>query len=173
MILEDNRFCLRPVEPEDADFMWSVECDSLQWIQNLLVAPFSRENLRNYALNYEADPYEAGQLRLIMIEKHNGRRVGIIDLYDLIASQRTAWVGIYILPEFRGKDIGKTGLHLLEDYAIRILNLRRLGAKIIENNESSMNLFLNSGFEWIGRLPGWIQSGKELYSIHILQKSLS
>lgn len=170
-ILSDDNLTLRPVEPVDAEFMWVVESDSLQWVQNSLVAPFSRENLLNYACNYEADPYLAEQLRLIIVDKA-GDRVGIADIYELSSQHHTSWVGIYVLPEFRRGGIALNALKLLENYALKILNLRQIGAKIVEGNDISMQLFLKAGFEWNGTLKNWIQSGKDTFSLHILQKEL-
>ncbi|MBD5328885.1 MAG: GNAT family N-acetyltransferase [Bacteroides sp.] len=170
-ILSDDNLTLRPVEPADADFMWAVESDSLQWIQNSLVAPFSRENLHQYACNYEADPYLAEQLRLIIVDQ-SGKRMGIADLYELSSQHHTSWVGIYILPEFRRVGIALNALRLLEGYALKILNLRQIGAKIVEGNDISMQLFMKAGFEWNGTLKNWIQSGKDTFSLHILQKEL-
>ena len=169
--LSNARLSLRPVEPEDADFMWSVESDSLQWVQNSLVAPFSRENLIQYARNYEADPFLAGQLRLI-IDNTEGKRVGIADLYELSPQHHTSMIGIYILPEYRRMGIALDALSLIEKYALHILNLRQLAAKIVDGNEISMSLFLKAGYEWSGTLKNWIQSGPLTYSLHLLQKQL-
>lgn len=170
-LLENDHIRLRPVEPDDADFMWSVESDSLQWIQNSLVAPFSRENLLNYARTYEADPFTAEQLRLIITDM-SGRRIGIADLYDLSAQHHTSFVGVYILPEYRRMGIAMEALSILEDYARRVLNLRQLAAKIVDGNEMSMQLFLKAGYEWSGTLKNWIQSGSQTFSLHYLQKQL-
>ncbi len=162
---------LRPVEPADADFMWCVESDSLQWVQNSLVAPYSRENLLSYAQNYEADPFLAGQLRLI-ISDHNGERLGIADLFDLSPQHRTSKIGIYVLPQFRKTGVAIDALRLLEYYSLHILNLRQLCAEIVDGNDISMHLFLKAGFEWSGTLKNWILSGKNTFSLHILQKEL-
>ena len=169
--LEDEFIRLRPVEPDDGDFMWNVESDSTQWVQNSLVAPFSRENLRAYALNYEADPFLAEQLRLIITDRGENR-IGIVDLYNLSSQHRTSMVGIYILPAYRKQSLAGKALALLEQYARHILNLRQLGAKIVDGNEISMNLFLKAGYVWSGTLKNWILSGPESFSLHILQKEL-
>lgn len=170
-ILSNQKITLRPVEPDDADFMWCVESDSLQWIQNSLVAPFSRENLLQYAMHYEADPYSAGQIRLIITDSY-GKRMGIADIFELSPQHRTAKVGIYVLPAFRNTGVAMNALTLLEDYAIHLLNLRQLCAEIIDGNDVSMHLFLKAGYEWSGTLRNWILSGKESFSLHLLQKEL-
>lgn len=170
-ILSNDKMTLRPVEPEDAEFMWCVESDSLQWVQNSIVAPFSRENLRQYARTYEADPYLAGQIRLI-VTRNDNTRMGIADIFELSPQHRTAKIGIYILPEFRNSGIALEALRLIEYYSFHLLNLRQLCAEIVDGNDVSMNLFLKAGFEWSGTLKNWILSGNNSFSLHLLQKEL-
>lgn len=170
-ILNDREFYLRPVEPNDAEFMWEVENDSLQWIQNSMMAPFSKENLLDYALNYNANPFSAGQIRLIFQSKKEGR-IGIVDLFEISAQHRTAKIGIYILPSFREKGVSLVALSLLEDYACNILNLRELCADVIETNKKSLALFLKREFVHVGTLNNWILCGNKTFSLLILQKSL-
>lgn len=170
-ILRDSDLILRAVEPEDAEFMWEVEGDSLQWIFNCMAAPFSRSNLANYAATYEADPFLAEQIRFI-ITSMDDTRIGIIDLYEISAQHRNAYVGIYILPALRNKGYGKKALDILADYASRLLNLRNLGARITDGNPGSLDLFLKAGYTWAGTLNNWILTGDITRSLHILQKEL-
>ncbi|MDE6028653.1 MAG: GNAT family N-acetyltransferase, partial [Muribaculaceae bacterium] len=148
-----------------------VENDSLQWIQNSIVAPFSRENLIQYASSYDADPFSAKQLRLIITDRSD-RKIGIADLFEISPQHRTAKVGIYILPSCRCSGFALSALSLLEDYASRLLNLRSLCADIIEGNDESLNLFLKAGYILRGTLTDWILSGRETFSLNILQKTL-
>ena len=86
------------MEPEDAKMMWRVESDSTQWRENGMMAPYSMRNLREYAENYDADPIRTGQLRLIAELKTAGaetaesRFTGIVDLFDISPTGRTAFV---------------------------------------------------------------------------------
>lgn len=162
---------LRPVEPEDADFMWEVESDSTQWIQNSIVAPLSRESLLQYAISYDADPYRCGQLRLILTLA-DGTRVGVMDLYELSAKNHTAKVGIYVIPAYRNSNFGKRALYLLHNYAYQILNLRLLCAEILKDNVPSIRLFQSVGYEVAGSLTDWIQCGQKFYTLDLLLKTL-
>lgn len=163
---------LRPVEPEDALAMWEMESDPTQWIQNGMMAPFSLRNLKEYALQYRADPFAEGQLRLMLVDKNVAEPVGIVDLYDISASDRTAWVGIYIRPAFRGNGLGKKALQMLEDYCRRLLNLRILAAKIASENAASQRLFAKAGYTECGRLRDWLVSADRSQDILIFQKHL-
>lgn len=162
---------LRPVEPEDADFMWEVDSDSRQWIQNSICGPLSKENLLQYAISYDADPFRTRQLRLIISGKDD-RQVGVIDLYEISSQHRTAKIGLYILPACRHKGYGLIALRLMEDYCYRILNLRSLCADIAEDNKKSCNLFLKAGYFKAGELKNWLLSGHNTFSVLIYQKEL-
>jgi len=167
--LEDDDIKLRAVEPADADMLWLAETDSRQWIENGMSAPFSRENLRQYASNYDADPIRSGQLRLIC-ETREGNIVGIVDLYDISSINRTAFIGIYIFEEYRKHGIAHKCILLLERYARMLLNLRILGAKISETNRESLNLFESAGYKRNGILHDWLMAGDNTCSLIIYTK---
>lgn len=169
--LELDSLRLRAVEPDDADLMWEADNDASQWGDVGIEAPFSRENMRTYALTYDADPFRAGQLRLIL--EFDGVAAGIIDLYDISPSRHTSWVGIYILPRYRGRNFGRVALNLLSDYACDILNLRVLAAKISANNPHSANTFSAAGFQKCGSIPNWLLVANKPVDLHIYQLQLS
>lgn len=171
-LLRNGALSLRPVEPEDALAMWEMESDPTQWIQNGMMAPYSLRNLKEYALQYRADPFAEGQLRLMLVDKNVTEPVGIVDLYDISAPNRTAWVGIYIRPAFRGNGIGRKALQMLEDYCRRLLNLRILAAKIASENAASQRLFAKAGYIECGRLRDWLVSADRSQDILIFQKHL-
>lgn len=169
--LTNQYITLRPVEIEDADFIWEVEGDSLQWIENSMMAPFSKENILQFALNYEADPFKAGQLRLIITNKEN-ERLGIIDLFNISPQHRTAKIGIYIIPHYRSSGYASMAIPLLEEFSSSILNLRCLCAEVIEGNDKSISLFKKSGYSQAGILKDWIMSGNKTFSLFIFQKNI-
>lgn len=170
--LEDSEIRLRAVNPEDSDMMWQAETDSSQWIENQMAAPLSRQNLREYAASYDADPFRAGQLRLIIERKSDACVVGIADLYDISAISRRAFVGIYIFPRFRRNGFAKRALTLLAEYSSRMLNLRLLAAKIAGSNETSMWLFETSGYKLCGTLPYWIEAGGYYFPLNIYVRNI-
>lgn len=172
--LEDDMLKLRAVEPGDAEAMWEMETDSSQWRENGMAAPYSKKNLKEYAEGYDADPIRAGQIRLIAELKDVTCPgiIGLIDLYDISALNRTAFVGIYVKDCERGKGYAFRFLQLIEKYARMLLNLRILAAKVSERNLASRRVFGQSGFILSGNLPNWFQSGPETYSLLVYTKKL-
>ena len=175
IFLEDDRIRLRAVEPEDSSHICMIENDSRQWRENGMMGPYSMHNIRHYAETYDPDPIRCGQIRMVIEVKEetdNSRIAGLIDLYDISPSGRTAFVGVYVSDEFRGKGIAARALAKMEEYACMLLNLRILASKVSEKNSESINLFEKAGYEKAGELPGWLMSGKETFSLLIYLKNL-
>ena len=153
---------LRAIEPEDVDFIYACEEDrqSARWSDNR--APFSRNQLAAYALTYDADPFSAGQLRLI-IDNQMGERVGILDLYDISEKDSRATIGICIHPHHRKKGLASRALEALLRFNRERLGLRQLTAKVSTENEEGLRLFEKNGFKKIALLPEWHKIGGKFH----------
>lgn len=156
-MMKQSQITLRAVEPLDADFMYEVENDTLCWRYGETIAPLSRRILRDYALTYDANPFSARQLRLIVSDfsSNASTPTGILDLYEIDPVNRRAYVGIYILPQFRGRGIATAALQLLQAYAKHTLQLRILAANIESVNLTSIHLFEKAGFIHQATIPEW------------------
>lgn len=169
-MLHSNRLHLRALEPADADFMYEVENDAEAWRYSDTIAPLSRRILRDYALTYDADPFTAGQLRLIITEKENNTPVGIVDLYDVSQRHQRAYIGIYICKDFRSRGYADETLELIEDYAHNSLHLHQLGAKVEDGYKKAEKLFEDRGYKLMGNLKDWLSTpdgkfvGMKIYS---------
>ena len=169
-MLHSKRLHLRALEPSDADFMYEVENDAQAWRYSDTIAPLSRRILRDYALTYDADPFTAGQLRLIITEQGSHNPVGIVDLYEVSQRHLRAFIGIYICKEYRGKGYADETIQLIEDYAHNNLHLHLLGAKVEDGHSTAEKLFYNRGYQIKGVLDDWLSTpngkfvGMKIYS---------
>ncbi|MCA0133050.1 GNAT family N-acetyltransferase [Winogradskyella alexanderae] len=166
----DNIF-LRALEPEDLEFVHSIENDINFWELSDTKQPYSRFIIKEYLKNATQDIFEAKQLRLAICDNRNSEVIGLIDLYDFNPIHKRAGLGILIKEESnRGKGVGKEALNLLLDYAFKILNLHQVYASISEMNEASLNLFQKTGFKKIGLKKDWTYDGKTYRNEFILQR---
>lgn len=163
-MLHSNRLHLRALEPSDADFMYEVENDAEAWRYSDTIAPLSRRVLRDYALNYDADPFSAGQLRLIITEEGNNTPVGIVDLYEVSQRHMRAFIGIYICKEFRKRGYAEETISLIEEYAHNTLHLHQLGAKMEESNTRVVKLFSDLDYKCCGKLEDWLSAPNGKFS---------
>ncbi|SNR15525.1 GNAT family N-acetyltransferase [Tenacibaculum jejuense] len=154
--LESEHIVLRAIEPEDLDFLFTIENDESFWEVSHTQTPFSRFLLKQYIENCHLDIYEAKQLRLVIIEKSSNKRVGLIDLFDFNPQHRRAGVGIIIHKNFQNQGYASEALKILINYSFLTLHLHQLYANITEDNHNSLSLFKKHRFKNIGIKKDWI-----------------
>ncbi|MCG2610567.1 GNAT family N-acetyltransferase [Flavobacterium sp. SM15] len=156
--LKGNTVYLRALEPEDLEFVYTIENDESIWEMSNTQTPYSRYLIRQYLENAHQDIYEAKQLRLTICKIETYEVIGLIDLFDFDPRNQRAGVGIVIQnQEDRGKGFGKEALELLIQYSFTQLQLHQLYANIGTENKASINLFTNFGFQSIGIKKDWIR----------------
>lgn len=155
MTLKGQNIHLRALEPEDLDFLYEIENNKSIWEVSNTQTPYSKWLLKQYLENAHLDIYEAKQLRLVIVFSETNEKVGFIDLFDFDAKNCRAGIGIIISENFRNQGVGKETLQLLSNYAFIHLNLHQLFANITINNEASLQLFSNFGFQKIGIKKDW------------------
>ena len=154
--LKGESIYLRALEPEDLEFVYSIENDENFWEISYTQTPYSRFLIRQYLENAKQDIYEAKQLRLAICKNGELTAVGLIDLFDLDPKSKRAGVGILVKDlQERNTGIGSESLQLLIKYAFSQLNLHQLYANIDVENEPSLKLFTNFGFQKIGIKKQW------------------
>lgn len=161
---------LRAVEPEDVDRLYRWENDPENWLTSVNLAPMSRFQLWEYANSYDANPFSAKQLTLIIAAGDDETAVGYVELYDVSAPHGRGMAGIYIAPEFRGKGYGTTALEKLWIYCRDSLHFRVLGAEVASDNLSAINLFKKAGFVETARRPRWFVRGDAAVDALLFQR---
>jgi diamine N-acetyltransferase len=167
-MLKGNKVMLRPVEMKDVDALYHWENDPANWLVSNTLTPFSRFFLEQYVVGAQNNIYADRQLRLI-IEDNQGNTCGAIDLFEFDPHHRRAGIGILIEAGSRGKGIGTEALQLVIDYASNTLNLHQLFCTIDFDNERSLKLFQNMGFELSGQRKHWTWRPEGWMDEHFLQ----
>ena len=170
--LNDGTIYLRALEPDDAAILYEWENDPSVWQYGDRRAPLSMTQLRDYALNYDADPIRAGQLRLVVALCATDEAVGCIDLYEIDATNARAGVGVLTEKGRRGKGYALRALQLLCRYARVTLSLHQLWCNVSEENTASRGLFKKCGFETCGRLRSWLRRGDRYADAYFMQRML-
>lgn len=154
--LKGNSIFLRALEPEDLEFIYTIENDESIWPVSNTQTPYSRFLIKQYLENAHQDIYEAKQLRLAICYNNSNEAIGLIDLFDFDPSNNRAGIGIIIhQPENRESGIGSEALQLLINYSFTFLQLHQLYANISAENEISKALFTKFGFQLIGVKKQW------------------
>jgi len=151
---------LRALEPEDLDFLFSVENDESFWEISGTQTPYSKYILQKYIENAHQDIYEAKQYRFVICNAQN-IPVGMIDLFDFNPQHKRVGVGILILPEYQGQNFASEALDLVIDYAFTYLNVHQIFANITADNIKSIALFEKFNFKKIGIKKEWFYANSQ------------
>ena len=156
-LLKGDKVWLRALEPSDIDEVFQWENDTTIWHLSNTIAPYSRFVLEQYLAEAHQDIFTAKQLRLV-ISLPGGKAIGCIDLFDFEPLHQRAGVGILIAePMDRGKGYVSDALSLLIRYCRDTMQLHQLYCHITCDNESSLKLFTNLGFEICGTRKQWLR----------------
>lgn len=155
LTLKGKNIYLRALEPEDLEFVFTVENNESFWEISAQSAPYSRFLLKQYLENSHRDIYEVKQLRLV-ISTNDEVAIGLIDLFDFEPKHKRAGIGILINDqEMRGKGYGEEALQLLCRYCFVHLALHQVYAGVGAGNFPSRRLFEKTGFRQTGRKKQW------------------
>lgn len=160
------------MEPSDIEPLFAWENDSTNWLNSGTHRPFSRNTIERHVL-HSHDVYTDKQLRLMITRVESGTPIGAIDLFDCDFGNSRAGVGILIAHAAnRGKGMGKEALNLLCEYSREVLILHQLHAEVLADNEASIGLFQQAGFERTGVRKDWIKTPQGYRDVLVLQNIL-
>ena len=153
--LKGEHIYLRALEPEDLEFIHTIENDETIWEISNTQTPYSKFLIKQYLEHAHKDIFEVKQLRLV-ISSYDDVALGMIDLFDFDFKNGRAGVGILVKePNDRLKGYGSEALKLLIDYSFTHLGIHQLYCNISEENEASIKLFSNHGFKNVGLKKDW------------------
>ena len=167
--MTERMITLRAPEEHDVDriFIWENDRDFMDAMPQS--APLSRLQVWEYVKNYNADPFTAKELRMMVDEATLGT-VGYIDMFDFDPVNRRAGIGIYIDEQYRHQGYAKEALEMMEGYVTSTLGLHQLWAQVSIDNEASRQLFTARGFKPAGRLRSWLRHKSQYTDALFFQK---
>jgi len=153
--LKGKHIYLRALEPEDLEFIHTIENDESLWELSNTITPYSKFLIKQYLEHSHKDIFEVKQLRLV-ISDYEDKALGMIDLFDFDFKNSRAGVGI-LVKETKDRQLGygKEALQLLINYSFTHLGLHQLYCNISEENKASIKLFTSQGFNKIGLKEDW------------------
>jgi|TARA_B100000767_G_scaffold100694_1_gene96631 diamine N-acetyltransferase len=143
-MLEFSNTSLRLLENTDLDFLFEIENNPKNKKFNKFISTTSRQLLKDYIKNAQADISVYNQIRFVVENKNI--QIGLIDLFEYDPEKKNAGVGIIINSEFRNKNFGSNALKIIIDYSFQKLDLIFLFANIKSENKHSIKLFEKFGF---------------------------
>ncbi len=166
IILKTERLILRNITEDDVK-----EIFSLYRNENVCkyydIKPFTEINQGYEQIKkWKNLFFDRKQIRLGIILK--GKLIGTCGIYSIYWHQKRASIGFDLLPEYWGKGLMAEALAVFLNYCFRELEIHRLQALVLKENEASKKLLLELGFKYEGTLRDYeIWEGKGFVNLEI------
>lgn len=147
MLFESSRLKLRKMTLEDTELYH-------KWRNDLEVMHSTNPSLDVYPM--ETTKQFVDQVILgsqnaksyIIVEKENGKSIGVVSLINIDYKNRNAECIIDIgEKEYWGKGFGSEGLRLVLDYAFYEMNLHRVSLRVFSFNDRAIRMYKRIGFK--------------------------
>lgn len=166
--LQTEHIRLRALEPRDVDLLYRWENDPEVWKVSNTMTPFSKFTLQEFIKTSTTDIYASRQLRL-MVEDWKGNTIGTVDIFDFEPFHRRAGIGILIAKEYRHNGYAEEAVRCVCQYLFSVFQLHQVYCNVMSDNEVSLKLFQNVGFQLAGRQKDWIRNQHAYTDVLILQ----
>ena len=150
-ILSNEVVSLRPLTRKDLEFLnrWKNDEDVYKYLGGGFM-PVSADVQEKWM---DSMMDTTGNNRRFMIEIEGGAPVGMIGLYNIKWIHQTAELGIFIGEKScEGKGYASNAFNLLKNYASQYLNIRKIRADVVEDNEKAVAMYQRLGFRTAGCL---------------------
>ncbi|MGW6524629.1 GNAT family N-acetyltransferase [Streptomyces sp. NPDC054950] len=104
------------------------------------------------------DDTEEGNVRFSVVELEGGTLVGTATLWGIDSHNRTAHIGLGLLPSARGKGYGTDVVAVLCHYGFVVRSLQRLQIETLSDNAAMLRSAERNGFvrEGVLRSSAWV-----------------
>lgn len=151
-ILESDRLILKPVEPEDLNFLMEQRWDA-DLTDYIIHNPISSYTQQKW---YEKICKNGDVAMSIFYKEKEGENpvlLGAVGLYDFnYRHQRATWKTLRIPKKYQGLGLAFEASKMLIDYGFNTLNLNKITSDVFPHNESIIKLLAKMGFKEEGRL---------------------
>lgn len=167
LMLICERIILREIEENDLKFIveWRNDPDIRNYLFSYL--PLSMMKQRRWYEQYSVDSTK--QIFIIELKKEK-RPIGTIGLTDIDYKNQKAEMGILVERSVQKIGIGTDSLNLLLTYAYDEMNLRKITAKVFDDNSHAIRLYEKLGFIREGLLKKDIFKTGEYKNVVIMAK---
>jgi RimJ/RimL family protein N-acetyltransferase len=156
LVLEGTTVGLRAETRADRAALYAVDQLDPEHHAMIDAGPWTAPTLETALAAYDrqvADP--SGKSVGFAVQRlgdETGACIGSATLWDIDTHQRTAHIGIGLLPDARGKGVGREVLDLMCRYAFTVRDLHRVQLETLATNVAMQRAALAAGFAEEGRL---------------------
>jgi RimJ/RimL family protein N-acetyltransferase len=159
--LSDGLVVVRPFEPDDAEAVFHACQDPLiQQCCYFVPSPYTLEDARGFMAEAQLALTLGTTAHCAVCDAASGQLLGAVNLVHY-PEREAGELGLWIVPEARGRDVGSAALSLTIRYAFEEVGLERVEGMIETPNTASQGLVRKLGFTREGVLRGYLASRGE------------
>ena len=168
--INDNNIYIRKISKDDTSFFY--ESLKIKDITNYLsLGPLqsldhAKRIIKNYLKYWES--YLQFNYIIELREGSKPLRIGSVSLWNISWQHKRAEVGVWLIPNYWERGIGKKTLTLIKTIAFVYLKLHRIQAHIAVENTRSISTFKKSGFIEEGKLKEYLNMNGKFYDAILL-----
>ncbi|MFF5291367.1 GNAT family N-acetyltransferase [Paractinoplanes globisporus] len=156
--LTDGVVTLRPLGPDDFDFLFALHNLPEVWQTSVPAVPPGADDVRRRCTRAAAHWLEGTRADLVITEAATGTPAGDIGLFYQEPATGQGMIGYSMLPAFRGRGFATRAAQLLSLWAFAETDIARLIAGTLPTNVGSQRVLEKAGFHreayLRSRLPG-------------------
>lgn len=162
-MIAGERVQLREIEEEDLEVIvaWRNDPEILKWLFSYL--PLCMSKQRTWYKTYVED--DTQQIFAVEVGK---KSVGTVGLSHIDYRNQRAELGILMDKNWQKKGIGREALNLLIEFAWNEMNLRKIKALVLKENEAAIKLYKSCGFVEEGVLKEEIYKNGEFKDVIVM-----
>jgi RimJ/RimL family protein N-acetyltransferase len=122
-------------------------------------------DVADWVARRRAEPSGAFQI----VADERGDAIGFVQIANVHRLDRIGEGGICLLPESRGRRLGRAAMLLLMQIAFGRLGLRKLLLNVRADNTSALALYGRLGFRTVGRLAEHYDDGQARHDVVLLE----
>lgn len=149
-MIEGENLYLRPILKKDIVFLnkWKNDEETFRNLGGGFM-PISLDQQEKWLDNMI--DITGNNKRFIVCDNENSP-IGMVGLYSINWIHRTCEIGLYIgEKKARGKGYGKESCELIEGFAQKYLNLRKIRLNVVYDNESATYMWKSLGYQEVGK----------------------
>ncbi len=159
---QTERLTLRRVQPDDAEFFWSLNQDTeADGFLSHIQLPDTVANVRQWLEKTATEKFTDDRYFFVMVARDlpDAVRVGSIDTHTLYRRAGTFKYGLVVHQDYRRRGYASDAIRLVMRYYFDELGYQKCNVDVHENNPSSAALHERLGFTLEGRIRRSVFTG--------------
>jgi len=168
-VLESENIVLKKIEEIDLEELFSIYSNDNVFKYCGIIPKKNKETVKNMIEHFERDYNKKSRIKWgIYYKQDNMKLVGIIEVFDINQKINMVTIGYFLAEAYWGKGIATESLKVLVRYLFENVEVNRIQAEVMPENNESKKVLTKNGFikEGTLRQASW-WSGKGVVDLEV------